>query len=104
DAADAQALDLGTDSQLPAAPADLLSATTFDLTRDEADYLQSTFVRLAGDTVLTRMAARPELATGERVWSSPAMDVLPDEMREHVDHSRRLHHAWHGAPLLYNLM
>lgn len=29
---------------------------------------------------------------------------MPTEHRARIEHARRLHHLWHGAPLLYNLM
>lgn len=104
DAPDIRGADLGVDPELPGAPENFLTSTTFDLSAEEAGYLQSVFMRLPGDTLLSRMAARPQLATGDRIWTSPALDTLPDALRNNVDHARRLHHAWHGAPLLYNLM
>lgn len=104
DAADALGPDLGLDDELPAAPEDLLSATTFDLTVDEATYLQGVFARLPGESLLSRLATRPHDAVGGRIWTSPAIEHLPDTLQWQVDHARRLHHAWHGAPLLYNLM
>lgn len=104
DAADALGPDLGLDDELPAAPEDLLSATTFDLTADEATYLQGVFARLPDDSLLSRLVTRPHDAMGDRIWTSPAIEHLPDTLQWQVDHARRLHHVWHGAPLLYNLM
>ncbi|MBW9208627.1 hypothetical protein KV100_03095 [Mumia sp. zg.B21] len=104
DAADAVGLDLGLDPELPPAPPDLLSTASFALRAEEAAYLQGVFARLPERTLLHWMARQPETVTGERIWSSPAIASLPDVLRHQVDHARRLHHAWHGAPLLYNLM
>lgn len=104
DAADVRGPDLGLDDELPPAPEGLLSATTFDLSVDEAGYLQGVFARLPGDSLLSRLATRPHDAVGERIWTSPAFEHLPETLQRQIDHARRLHHAWHGAPLLYNLM
>jgi hypothetical protein len=104
DATDALGIDLGLDPELPPAPSDLLSTTAFDLTVDEAGYLQGVFARLPENTLLHWLAGRPEKATGDRIWTATAIEDLPEVLRHQVDHARRLHHAWHGAPLLYNLM
>jgi len=104
DAADAVGPDLGLDPELPAAPDDLLTSTTFALRADEAAYLQGVFARLPGGSLLSRLAVMPEHAVGDRIWTSPGLADLPDTLQWQIDHARRLHHAWHGAPLLYNLM
>ncbi len=87
-------VDLGLDSALPAAPESLLTETTFNLTYDEADTLKAVFVRLPSSSLLGWLAANARTASGD----------MPDEHRVRLDHARRLHHVWHGAPLLYNLM
>lgn len=104
DAADATGPDLGLDPELPARPDDLLRSATFALDADEAAYLQSVLARLPGETLYGWLAARPHEAMGEWVWSTPALGDLPVKLANQVDHARRIHHAWHGAPVLYNLM
>lgn len=102
--ADSSRVDLGLDPNLPDRPDDLLSQTTFDLTADEADTLKSVFVRLPSSSLLGWFAGHAETAAGDWVWQHPQVGDLPDGHRARVDHARRLHHVWHGAPLLYNLM
>ena len=102
--ADSARLDLGLDSNLPSPPDDLLSATTFDLTADEADTLKTVFMRLPSASLMGWLAAHAESAAGEWVWQHPQLADLPAEHRTRVDHARRLHSVWHGAPLLYNRM
>lgn len=104
DAVDGRGTDVGLDPALPVPPPGLLTATNFALLPDEASYLQAVFARLPGDSLLRVMAARPDLVSGDHIWTAPALDLLPPELRTRVDHARRLHHAWYGAPLLYNLM
>jgi hypothetical protein len=104
DAADGAGIDLGVDPELPPRPAELLSKTTFRLSPDEAGYLQGAFARLPESSLMHWLAAQPGAATGDWIWTSPAMAHLPDTLLGQVDHARRLHHAWYGAPLVYNLM
>ncbi|MFB9315101.1 DUF6361 family protein [Nocardioides plantarum] len=96
--------DLGVHRDIPAPPRDLLKTATFDLRADEADFLQSMLVRLPGGSLLSWLAARPRGASGAWPWEMPAVADLPETLSASVEHARRLHHAWHGAPLLYNLM
>ncbi|SNU02767.1 hypothetical protein SAMN06298212_15510 [Ruaniaceae bacterium KH17] len=37
-------------------------------------------------------------------WQHSAREAFPASNAEIVEHARRFHHAWHGAPLLYNLL
>jgi hypothetical protein len=104
DAADWSGVDLGVDPELPPRPAELLSRTTFRLTPDEAGYLQGVFARLPESSLMHSLAAQPGAATGDWIWTSPAMEHVPGALLGQVDHARRLHHAWYGAPLVYNLM
>lgn len=105
-AADAESsrIDWGLDTALPAPPDNLLIDTTFALTGDEADVLKAVFSRLPSTSVLGWLAAHAETAAGDSVWQHPQLGDMPDELRARIDHARRLHHVWHGAPLLYNLM
>lgn len=96
--------DLGIDPALPAMPEGLLSATTFALSYDEADMLRTAFVRLPSSSVLSWLAGNAESAGASWIWQQPQLGNMPQAHRERIDHARRLHHVWHGAPLLYNLM
>lgn len=97
-------VDLGLDSSLPPPPDDLLTSTTFRLSAEEADTLKAVFARLPTTTLMGWLAGHADSASGDYVWEHPQLGDLPDDLRSRVDHARRLHHVWHGAPLLYNLM
>lgn len=97
-------LDLGLDPALPAPPGDLLTETSFQLSYDEADMLKAVFVRLPASSLLGWLAANATTASGEWVWQHPQLGDMPAEHRMKVDHARRLHHVWRGAPVLYNLL
>ncbi|WP_292604192.1 DUF6361 family protein [Nocardioides sp. REDSEA-S30_B4] len=96
--------DLGIDPSLPPAPEAWLKECTFDLTSSEAAYLQEVFARLPGGSLLSWLAPRAHDATGDTVWEIPCAAELPQSLADRVDQARRLHHAWYGAPVLYNLM
>jgi hypothetical protein len=102
--AESSRVDLGLDDSIPAPPAGLFSETTFALTREEADTLRGFFLRLDKSALTPWLAAHADSAAGDWIWQHPQVGDLPDEHRDRVDHARRLHHVWHGAPLLYNLM
>lgn len=96
--------DLGLDSSLPGPPDEWMTETTFDLRPEEADALKATFAKLPATSLLGWFAANADTVAGQWVWQHPDLGRLPPELRTRVDHARRLHHVWHGAPLLYNLM
>lgn len=96
--------DLGIEKELPAPPADLFESASFDLSTDEAAYLQGVLARYPGGSLLSWLAPQPAAGVGDRPWLMPAASQLPEELARSVEHSRRLHHAWFGAPVLYNLM
>lgn len=96
--------DIGLDPALPSVPDGLLTATTFNLTNEEADTLKAVFARLPSTSLFAWLAANATTAGGRWIWQHPQLGDMPDEHRTRIDHARRLHHVWHGAPLLYNLM
>lgn len=98
------ARDLGVDPSLPRAPDDLLTATVFGLTPEEADYLRGVFARLRGGSLLTWLARHGHGTGTAYIWEHPLFDRFDPEMKRAVDHARRFHHVSHGAALLYNLM
>lgn len=96
--------DLGIDRSVPSPPRGWLKESTFDLTADEASYLQEVFTRLPGRSLLSWLAPRPKDAVGDAPWEVPCVDELPADLAHRVDQARRLHHVWHGAPVVYNLL
>lgn len=96
--------DLGIDPSMPGPPDGWLKESVFDLTTSEATYLQDVFAGLPGESLLSWLAPRAQDATGDTAWEIPCVDELPQGLAHRVDQARRLHHAWHGAPVLYNLM
>lgn len=96
-------IDLGF-TALPSPPDDLLTSTTFDLTEPEAGALREIFLRLPPVSLLHWFAGHAREVGGTYVWQHPQLPEMPAEHRARIDQARRLHHAWHGAPLLYNLM
>lgn len=100
----APARDLGLHRALPATPGDLLDVATFDLARDEAEFLRSRFAALPSSSTMSWLATHATSAAGQQIWQHAQLGEMPAEHRARIEHARRLHHVWHGAPLLYNLM
>lgn len=84
--------------------ADLLTATTFQLTSAEASYLRDRIVQAVPGSLMAWLLAHEARADVAHIWEHPDLSRFPAHLRELVDHARRFHHATHGAALLYNLM
>lgn len=95
----------GLHPHLPKAPDDLLRACTFQLTREEADFLAEQIVKETTGSLLAWMV-REQSPPGRTlwVWQHEHVDHFPAEQAEVVEHGRRFHSAIHGAGLLYNLL
>ncbi len=96
--------DLGLDPALPAMPGDLLQSATFDLSPDEASYLQSRLAQSCPRTLLAWLALQGKPADCDYIWEHPQLKDFPHEHQSLLDHGRRFHHAIHGAALIYNLL
>jgi hypothetical protein len=93
------------DPRLPRAPDNWFDATTFDLTQEEAEYLEHRFNMAAGDSLLAhliQLGAVPEEASF--AWEHVPPDDLPVPLNEELTHARYFSESMQGAFLLYNLM
>ena len=93
------------DPRLPRAPEGWLDATTFDLTQEEAEYLEHRFNMSAGNSLLAyliQLGAVPEEASF--AWEHVPPDDLPAPLEEELTHAQNFSESMHGAFLLYNLM
>jgi hypothetical protein len=91
---------------LPPAPTSLLDQTTFELTRDEAEFLSERIRRSCGDsllaTCLTPLVTRTRAA--KVPWDLGGLDSLQVSLRRDIDDARRYSLLMEGAVLLYNRM
>ena len=90
---------------LPAAPSGLFESTSFELSRQEAEYLQERILTSASGTFLAHLVQGRQLT--DRVdapWLYPQFDELPRELQEEVEHARKFSLFAVGAQLTYNLM
>lgn len=94
------------DPALPPAPADLLSSTSMDLEKHEAEYLLHRITVSVRDSVLADLATiehrLPEVAAA---WDLPPaiLDQLGPRSRDALERAEMFSLAMHGAYLLYNL-
>jgi len=90
---------------LPAAPENLFEATTFDLTREEALYLQERVLTSVPGSMLAHVVQGPRhIRRVEAPWLYPQLDRLPSALRDRVEQARKFSLLAIGAQYLYNLM
>jgi hypothetical protein len=89
---------------LPDMPADLLDAATFDLTIEEADYLEERFLTSVPGSLLAHLIASGSAVDVDEPWEHPSVGTARPELRRSIDHARAFSMVIHGANLLYNLV
>ena len=76
----------------------------FELSHDEASWLQERIVDRASGTLLAELVSGTGLAESESPWEEPAVRQARSEAQLLVEHARRFSLIVHGAALLYNLL
>lgn len=89
----------------PDAPDDFPARVTFELTREEAEYLRERVLARVPHTMLSFLLDLGQMTEASAFpWQHPQFAQLPLHVREQLDHARLFSDAMHGATLLYNLM
>ena len=91
-------------TSLPPVPADLLTATNFELDHGEAEYLKLRMAESARGSMLAWLAVNSPSSEAPWIWEHEALDDFPDDLRELVGHARCVHLTATGPAILYNLM
>ena len=90
---------------LPAAPDTLFETTTFNLTRDEALYLQERILTSVPGTMLAYVVqGNRQIRRVDAPWLYPQLDRLPQLLRDRLEEARRFSLLAIGAQYLYNLL
>ncbi len=89
---------------LPKPPESLASSTTFDLTRDEAEFLKAQIASSHRDSAFGWLAVHHPDSEARRLWEHEARGEFPEPLRQLVDEARRFHFTGTGPAILYNLM
>jgi hypothetical protein len=101
---EAQALLIWTPA-LPPPPKDLLEATRFKLSLDEAQFIIDRLVAHQPHSLLAFLARTSGgEADCDNIWEHPHLSDFPDELRTLVGHGAMFSSVMHGASLLYNLL
>lgn len=90
---------------LPTKPDEFPYQATFQLSREEAEYLRERILQYTPKTMLAFLVNLDSLF--ERVdypWELPFVDQLPVNLRQRLKHAELFSLSLHGAALLYNLM
>ncbi|MFW6031623.1 MAG: DUF6361 family protein [Myxococcota bacterium] len=89
---------------LPPMSEDFPEDAIFDLTREEAEYLQGRITSQCSGSLLAELATHESHVEAAQPWDHPAARTAPPLAREHLDLARRYSLVMHGAALVYNLM
>jgi hypothetical protein len=76
----------------------------FDLTREEAAWLQERIIDQAPGTLLAHLVSTKPLAENSAPWFEPEVLGAPEPIAAVVEEGRRFSLLVHGAALLYNLL
>lgn len=90
--------------RLPKAPRDFPSVATFNLRRDEAEFVQGRWRERTPGTLLAWLADHGSLAPAMSFWDDPDVLRAPSEILRVVELARRFSRHVEGAPLIYNLL
>jgi hypothetical protein len=91
---------------LPPPPDDLLSATTFKLRYEDADFLAEQIRHHAGDSLLARCLSPTirRVKSAPAIWDLGGIETLDQQLRRDIEDARRFALLMDGAVLTYNLM
>jgi hypothetical protein len=91
---------------LPLAPDDLLTATTFKLRFQDADFLAEQIRHHAGDSLLARCLSPNirRVKSAPAIWDLGGLETLDDQLRRDIEDARCFALLMDGAVLTYNLM
>lgn len=86
-------------------PIEFPSDSTFDLTNEEASYLQERIVSSKPGSLLAFFVSETKDITRTSFpWEYPDWVHMPDQLQEQLHHAHYFSLVIHGAALLYNLM
>lgn len=92
------------DPGMPDPPDSFPKTTSPALTYEEAEYLHEKIMTKCTGTILSELVDQKRAVTCKFVWMHPALEFLPENLREQVEHARHFSEIMHGAALLYNFM
>lgn len=91
---------------LPEAPEELLESASFELSREEAEFIRGCIGTNVPHSLMAWLAREGSATLGEVpwLWHIPNRADLPARLDEVVEMARRFSLHLEGAPLLYNLL
>jgi hypothetical protein len=89
---------------IPDTPEDFPNCANFQLTIDEAHYLQERIQHAHPDSLLSHLMFRPQKVSVEVPWEHPDMMDFGEEHRDLLHHGHNFSLIAFGAAILYNIM
>lgn len=92
--------------RLPEAPTDLLESASFQMTREEAEFVQGCIQTRVNGSLLAWLAAESStaLSASAAPWEEPKVWEAPSPIRHAAELARRFSLHVEGTALLYNLL
>lgn len=89
---------------LPEPPEALLEEATFELSIEEADYLEERILTSVPGSLFAHLVAERAAADVDEPWQHPALASADQAVRDATDHARAFSSVMHAATLTYNLV
>ena len=89
---------------LPSIPKGFPYQASFQLSKEEAEYLLDRIVHNCNNTLMAWLVSNGNMAEADYIWEHPDYGNFPEQLRTQVFHARNFSVAINGAALLYNLM
>jgi len=92
------------DLNLPPMPVDFPEKASFEITKQEANYLRERLLISCNQSLLAYLVDQCKPVETDFAWSHPNLADFPDHLREKLSHAQNFSESMQGAGLLYNLM
>lgn len=92
-------------ADLPPQPEGFLESSSFELRKQDAEYLRERILTKVPGTMLAFLMDRGQkVEPSDFPWEHPQLGEFPHRLRDQLRHARNFSETIHGAALLYNLM
>lgn len=89
---------------IPQKPEDFPKNISFELTKDEAEYLIERIKTNQPDSLFAEILNWPEQLDTQDIWLYPKINKFSKEQQNWIEHARLFSKVMHGAALLYNFL
>jgi len=92
------------DPNLPDHPSSFPEELTFEITKEEAEYLSERLLISCNQSLLAYLVNNSSPVDVTFVWLHPEKESFPEQLQTQLCHARNFSETMHGTSLLYNLL